>query len=99
MSDEIEIRHCSGCNPVNKDEVKYCTDIIATNCFWMESLDVDYTLQQNPVAGKTYLVKLSAPVRFSLNSNIWLFYDCPMAYYNGYEKEEEIDKAVFCFGE
>ena len=96
---EIEIRHCSSCRPIDRDETKYQTDIIATSCIWRDSLEVDYILQQNPNVGQTYFVTLNQPVRFSLNKELWLFYDCPLAVYNGYEKEEEIELASFYYGQ
>lgn len=99
MQKEIEIRHCSICQPVSRDENKYQTDIIATSCFWRENLDVNYSLQEVPIQGQTYIVVLNQPVRFHLHMKLWLFYDCPLAEYNGYEKEEEIEAARFCFGQ
>lgn len=96
---EIEIRHCSSCRPIERDEMKYQTDIIATSCVWRENLEVDYTLQQGPNVGKTYFVILNQPVKFNINLKLWLFYDSPLAYYNGYENEEQIELAKFCFGE
>lgn len=99
MQEEIEIRNCVCCRPINRDETKYQTDIIATSCVWRENLEVDYTLQENPTIGQPYFVTLNQPVKFSLNMQLWLFYDCPLAFYNGYEKESEIERAAFCFGE
>lgn len=96
---EIEIKHCSICQPIDRDEKKYQTEIIATSCIWRENLEVDYTLQKNPIVGQTYFVTLNAPVKFFLNMELWLFYDCPLAFYNGYEKEEEIELANFCLGQ
>ncbi len=96
---EIEIKHCSNCQPIDRNETKYQTDIISTSCIWRENLDVDYTLQENPIVGQTYFVTLNAPVKFHLKMELWLFYDCPLAFYNGYEKEEEIELANFCFGQ
>jgi hypothetical protein len=96
---EIEIRHCSSCRPIDRDETKYHTDIIATSCIWRENLEVDYSLQQNPNIGQTYFVTLNQPVKFFLNMELWLFYDCPLAFYNGYEKEEEIELATFYYGQ
>jgi hypothetical protein len=99
MEEEIIIGHTPGCEPVDRDETKYQTDIIATSSMWRESLEVDYTLQQSPFAGQTCIVTLNQPVKFSLHMHLWLFYDCPLAYYNGYENENEIEQAGFCFGE
>jgi hypothetical protein len=99
MQEEIEIRQCSICQPIDRDEEKYLTDIIATSCTWRENLEVDYTLQQNPIIGQAYFVTLNQPVKFSLNMELWLFYDCPLAFYNGYEKEAEIEQAIFCYGQ
>lgn len=99
MQEEIEISSCPCCRPIDRDETKYQTDIIATSCVWRENLEVDYPLQENPKVGQSYFVILNQPVKFSLNMQLWLFYDCPLAFYNGYEKEEEIDRAAFCFGE
>lgn len=99
MQEEIEIRNCSICKPIDRDEQKYQTDIIATSCIWLENLNGNYSLQRNPEIGKTYNVILKQPVRFFLHMKLWLFYDCPLAFYNGYEKEEEIDQARFCYGQ
>jgi hypothetical protein len=99
MPEVIEIKNCSDCNFIDRDEVKFGTDIIATNCTWRENETVDYTLQQQPVEGSTYLVVLHQPVRFSIKMQLWLFYDCPLAFYNGYERTGEIEQARFCFGE
>ena len=99
MQEEIEIRNCKCCQPIDRDETKYQTDIIATSCFWRENLEVGDTLRQTPNVGETYYVTLKQPVKFSLNMKLWLFYDCPLAYDNGYEKEEEIDQAKFCYGQ
>ena len=96
---EIEIRHCASCRPIERDEAKYQTDIIATGCTWRANLTVDYALQNAPNVGQTYFVTLHQPVKFSLNMALWLFYDCPLAHYNGYETEAEIEAAKFCFGE
>lgn len=99
MEEEIEIRNCLDCYPVDRDEMKYRTDIIATNCTWRENATVDYTLQERPLEGKTYLVMLHQPVKFRLHMDLWLFYNSPLAYYNGYENEGEMEEARFCFGE
>ncbi|OQP60436.1 hypothetical protein A3860_33470 [Niastella vici] len=96
---EIEIRHCSLCRPIERNEEKYQTNIIATSCIWRENLEVDYTLQMSPSVAQTYIVVLNQPVKFHLNMSLWLFYDCPTAYYNGYENEAEIEQAKFCFGQ
>ncbi len=61
---EIEIRHCSSCSPIDRYETKYHTDIIATSCIWRENLEVDYTIQQNPNVGQTYFVTLNHPVKY-----------------------------------
>ena len=98
MQTEISITDGSS-KPVNRDKIKYQTDIIATRCTWRESLEVEYTLQNTPETGQKYTITLHQPVKFSLNMHLWLFYDCPLAFYNGYEKEEEIEAARFCFGE
>jgi hypothetical protein len=97
MQEIIEIIHC--CKPIDRDEIKYQTDIIATSCIWLENLDVDYTLQDCPEEGNTYFIILNRPVRFSLDMKLWLFYDSPLAFYNGYTKEAEIDQALFCYGQ
>lgn len=94
----IEIRNCSCCQPIDRDESKYQTDMIATSCIWRENLEVEYTLQQNPTIGETYFVTLNQPVTFFQDMELWLFYDCPLAFYNRYEKEEEIELANFCYG-
>jgi hypothetical protein len=96
---EIEIRHCSLCRPIERNEEKYQTNIIATSCIWRENLEVDYTLQMSPSVAQTYIVVLNQPVKFHLNMSLWLFYDCPTAYHNGYENEAEIEQAKFCFGQ
>ncbi len=98
MHEIIEIINNSQSQPIERDENKYHTEIIATSCIWRENLEVEYTLQQKPTIGETYFVTLNQPVRFFLNMELWLFYDCPLAYYNGYEKEEEIELANFCLG-
>jgi hypothetical protein len=99
MQEEIEIRNCKCCSPIDRDENKYQTDIIATSCIWRQNLEVGDTLQQTPNAGETYYVTLKPPVKFSLNMELWLLYNCPLATYNGYEKEEEIEQAKFCYGQ
>ena len=63
MQEEIEIRNCSICKPIDRDEQKYQTDIIATSCKWLENLKGD-ALQSNPETGKTYHVILKQPVVF-----------------------------------
>jgi hypothetical protein len=57
------------------------------------------TLQSNPIIGNTYFVTLNQPIDYLLHNDLWLFYDCPLAYYNGYENEREIEQANFCFGQ
>ncbi|HEY9364709.1 MAG TPA: hypothetical protein VIQ00_15715 [Chitinophagaceae bacterium] len=99
MQEEIELRNCKCCQPIDRDETKYQTDIIATSCIWLENIESKYSLQQTPNAGETHYVTLKPPVKFSLNMELWLLYDCPLATYNGYEKEEEIEKARFCYGQ
>jgi hypothetical protein len=99
MQKEIEIRHCSICKPIDRDEQKYQTDIIATSCVWLENSSGNSSLPEKPEIGKTYTVFLEQPVRFFLHMKLWLFYDCPLASLNGYEKEEEIDQALFCYGQ
>ncbi len=99
MQEEIEIINCKCCQPIDRNETKYQTDIIATSCFWRESLEIGEPLCQAPNVGETYYVTLKPPVKFSLNMKLWLFYDCPFAYDNCYEKEEEIDQAKFCYGQ
>ena len=99
MCEEIEIKHCSICSPIDRDEIKYRTEIIATSCLWRENLEVDYTLQLRPKEKETYFVVLYQPVKFKVGMELWLLYNCPTAYYNGYENETEIEQTVFCFGQ
>ena len=40
MQEEIEIRNCKCCKPIDRDETKYQTDIIATSCIWRGNLEV-----------------------------------------------------------
>ncbi len=94
----IEIVKCACCHPVDRNEQKYQTDIICTSCTWRESLEVEYTLQDSPVIGQTYNVTLGAPVKFWVNMDLWLHYDCPLAFYNGYESELQIEESKFCYG-
>jgi len=98
MQEEIEIRHCSICQPIDRDETKYQTDIIATSCIWRESLDVNHSLQESPITGQTYFVTLNQPVKFRLNMDLWLYYDCPLVSLNGYETEHEVEQSKFCYG-
>ena len=98
MQEEIEIRHCASCRPIERDEGKYRTDILANGCFWKESLEADHSLEEIPEPQKDYFVFLKQPVRFHLGMELWLYYDCPSAFYNGYESENEIEQAVFCLG-
>ena len=97
--EEIEIGNCSSCRPKDGDEEHYQTNIIATRRLWIENLETNYALEQPPNVGQAYFVFLNQPVKFSLNMKFWLFYDCPKAFYDGYEKEEEIEQARFCFGQ
>ena len=97
--EEIEIGNCSSCRPKDGDEEHYQTNIIATRRLWKENLETNYALEQPPNVGQAYFVFLNQPVKFSLNMKFWLFYDCPKAFYDGYEKEEEIEQARFCFGQ
>jgi hypothetical protein len=98
MEDIIEIRRCQCCYPIDRDEVKYQTDIIATGCVWRESIELEYTLQESPVTGNTYVIMLKQPVSFAINMDLWLFYECPLAFYNGYENESEVEQSKFCYG-
>lgn len=70
MQEEIEIRHCSLCKPIDREETKYKTDIMATSCTWRESLDGNNSLQENPLTGQTYFVTLKPPVKFRLNMDL-----------------------------
>jgi hypothetical protein len=99
MQEEIEIRHCSLCKPVDRDEKKYQTDIMATSCAWRESLDGNNSLQESPLTGQTYFVTLKPPVKFRLNMDLWLYYDCPLVSINGYETEQEVEQSKFCYGQ
>jgi len=99
MVNEIEIVHCALCKPIDRDEVKYRTDIIATSCSWLESLDNNNSLRESPIIGQTYYVTLKPPVKFWLNMNFWLYYDSPSVSINGYETEQEVEQSKFCFGE
>lgn len=99
MREEIEIRRCSLCKPVDRDEAKYQTDIIATSCTWRESLDVNHSLKESPIAGQTYFVILNQPVKFWLNMDLWLYYDSPLVSINGYETEQQVEQSRFCYGQ
>ena len=81
------------------EKEKYQTELITTRSFWKNNLESNYTLEQSPDVGQIYFVFLKRPVRISLNLKFWLYYDCPKAFYDGYEKQEEIEQAKFCFGE
>lgn len=96
---EIKIGNYSDCRPKDGEEALYHTDIITTRYLWRESLESNYALSLVPVVGQAYFVFLSRPVKVSLNQQFWLFYDCPKAFYDGYETEEEIEQARFCFGQ
>ena len=99
MHEEIEISHCSLCKPIDRDETKYQTDIMATSCTWKESLDGNNSLQESPLTGQTYFVTLKPPVKFQLNMDLWLYYDCPLVSVNGYETEQEVEQSKFCYGQ
>ena len=99
MQEEIEIRHCSLCRPIDRDETKYQTDVMATSCIWRESVDADHNLKESPIIGQTYFVTLNQPVKFRLNMDLWLYYDCPLVFYNGYETEREVEQSKFCYGQ
>ena len=99
MREEIEIRHCSLCKPIDRDETKYQTDVMATCCTWKESLDSNNSLQESPLTGQTYFVTLKPPVKFWLNMDLWLYYDCPLVSINGYETEQEVEQSKFCYGQ
>jgi hypothetical protein len=99
MREEIEIRHCSLCKPIDRDEAKYQTDVMATSCTWKESLDGNNSLQESPLTGQTYFVTLKPPVKFWLKMDLWLYYDCPLVSINGYETEQEVEQSKFCYGQ
>ena len=99
MQQEIEIIHCSLCKPIERDETKYRTDLIATSCDWLESLDNNNSLKESPIKGQTYFVALKPPVKFWLNMELWLYYDSPSVSINGYETEQEAEQSKFCYGE
>lgn len=98
MSDEIEIISNASRNPVERDELKFRTDIIATRCFWNEPLTGTNDIAQGPEAGQIYSVFLHQPIRFHLNMDLWLYYDPALSRFDGYETEEEVEKSRFCFG-
>ncbi|HSC53271.1 MAG TPA: hypothetical protein VLC98_06625 [Phnomibacter sp.] len=99
MQEEIKIGDCSSCRPLDGEETKYQTEIITTRFLWKENSDTNNALQQSPVAGRAYTVFLQQPVKFRLHMQFWLFYDCPKAFYDGYENEAEIEQARFCYGQ
>lgn len=96
---EIEIRNCACCQPAERDEAKYQTNIIATACTWHQDLDVTHSLKTSPVAGQVYIVVLKQPVKFSMAMEMWLCYDTPLVSINGYVKEEEVEQTTFCYGQ
>ncbi len=98
MQEEIEIIHCSLCHPLDRDETKYQTDMMATSCSWKQSLDDNNSLQESPLTGLIYFVTLKPPVKFWLNMDLWLYYDCPLVSINGYETEQEVEQSKFCYG-
>ncbi len=72
---------------------------MATSCAWRESLDGNNSLQESPLTGQTYFVTLKPPVKFRLNMDLWLYYDCPLVSINGYETEQEVEQSKFCYGQ
>lgn len=98
MNQQIEIVNCECCKPLSQSRDKYHTDIIATSCRWIESVETRHSLSAVPGEGKSYLVFLIPPVSFHLGMELWLLYDSPSTTINGYEKEEEIGLARFCYG-
>lgn len=82
----------------DRDEINCKTDIIAPACYWKDSPELNY-MKKNPLVGETYLVEITAPVTLGINMDLWLFYDSPFAVFNGYDREEDVDRANFCYGE
>jgi hypothetical protein len=72
--------------------------MIAHRGFWRENLDVDYTLQSIPFEEQVQFVTLSEPLQTALHNNIWIYYDLPLPYYNGYSCLDDIHGVRFCFG-
>ncbi len=99
MQEEIEIGDCSCCRPLKGEAAKYQTDIISTRSLWKEHVETNHALKQSPAVGHTYFVFLKQPVKCSLHTTRWLLYDSPKAFYDGYENEEEIEQAKFCYGQ
>ncbi len=99
MQKEIEIKHCSLCKPIDRDETKYHTNILATSCTWSESLNANNSLQEPPITGQTYFITLAPPVKFWLNMELWLYYDSPLVSINGYNTEQEVEQSKFCYGQ
>lgn len=99
MHEIIQIGDCSIFNSLKGEENKYGTNIIARRTLWKDIENTNDALKQSPAIGHTFIVFLSRPVMFHLHMKTWLFYDCPKAFYDGYEKEDEINQARFCFGE
>jgi hypothetical protein len=60
---------------------------------------MDHSLDECPIAGQTYIVTLNAPVKFRLNMSLWLYYDCALVSYNGYETEQDVEQSKFCYGQ
>lgn len=97
--EEIIIGDGLSCRPKKGEIEKYQTDIITTRNFWKTDLESNYTLEKSPNVGLRYYVFIKQPVKFRLNSQFWLFYDCPKAFYEGYENDAEIEMARFCYGQ
>lgn len=98
MDDFIEINNCNCCRIFDKDIKKFKTDIFLHRGFWHESFEVDYSLQTIPKEEQVYFVSLSGPLKIKIGEEIWIYYDCPSAYYNGYSSISDICKIRYCFG-